>query len=110
MKFLIMNGAGNRFGVFDARNAPGFALSDAQTVEIAKPGGKVMGETGADQIVILRAPKSPDADIFMEIRNQKRPIAASSRQMMAYSIARGLGTLKLQWIWDHPNWIGHKFR
>ena len=71
MKFLIMNGAGNRFGVFDARNAPGFALSDAQTVEIAKPGGKVMGETGADQIVILRAPKSPDADIFMEIRNQK---------------------------------------
>jgi len=71
MKFLIMNGAGNRFGVFDARSAPDFALSDAQTIEIAKPGGKVMGEKGADQIVILRAPKSPDADIFMEIRNQK---------------------------------------
>jgi len=66
-----MNGAGNRFGVFDARSAPDFTLSDAQTVEIAKPGGKVMGEKGADQIVILRAPKSPDADIFMEIRNQK---------------------------------------
>jgi len=66
-----MNGAGNRFGVFDAREAPDFSLTDAQVVEIAKPGGKVMGEKGADQIVILRAPKSPDADIFMEIRNQK---------------------------------------
>ncbi len=71
MKFLIMNGAGNRFGVFDARNAPGFGLSDTQTIEIAKPGGAIMGEKGADQIVILRAPKSGDADIFMEIRNQK---------------------------------------
>ncbi|MEP3654495.1 MAG: diaminopimelate epimerase [Litorimonas sp.] len=71
MKFLIMNGAGNRFGVFDARKAPDFALSDAQTIEIAKPGGKIMGDKGADQIVILRAPKSPGADIFMEIRNQK---------------------------------------
>ena len=71
MRFLIMNGAGNRFGVFDARKAPGFTLSDAETIEIAKPGGKVMGEKGADQIVILRAPKSPEADIFMEIRNQK---------------------------------------
>lgn len=66
-----MNGAGNRFGVFDARNAPGFGLSDTQTIEIAKPGGAIMGEKGADQIVILRAPKSGDADIFMEIRNQK---------------------------------------
>lgn len=71
MNFLIMNGAGNRFGVFDARNAPSFALSDAQVAEIAKPGGKTMGEKGADQIIILRAPKSKDADIFMEIRNQK---------------------------------------
>ena len=66
-----MNGAGNRFGVFDAREMPHFALSDAQTIEIAKPGGKVMGEKGADQIVILRAPKNSKADIFMEIRNQK---------------------------------------
>jgi len=71
MKFLIMNGAGNRFGVFDARKAPGFALSDAQTMALAKPGGPTMGEKGADQIIILRAPKSDKADIFMEIRNQK---------------------------------------
>jgi len=71
MKFLIMNGAGNRFGVFDARHMPDFRLSDEQTIEIAKPGGKIMGEKGADQIVILRAPKSPEADIFMEIRNRK---------------------------------------
>jgi len=70
-----MNGAGNRFGVFDARpeygGAADFTLSDPQTIEIAKPGGKVMGEKGADQVVILRAPKSPKADVFMEIRNQK---------------------------------------
>ena len=71
MKFLIMNGAGNRFGVFDARTAPSFSLSDAQVIEIAKPGGKTMGQKGADQIIILRAPKSDMADIFMEIRNQK---------------------------------------
>jgi len=66
-----MNGAGNRFGVFDARSAPDFTLSDAQIIEIAKPGGKTMGKKGADQVIILRAPKSEDADIFMEIRNQK---------------------------------------
>ena len=71
MKFLIMNGAGNRFGVFDARTTQNFALSDAQVIEIAKPGGKTMGQKGADQIIILRAPKSVTADIFMEIRNQK---------------------------------------
>jgi len=66
-----MNGAGNRFGVFDARKFPDFTLSDAQTMELAKPGGSTMGEKGADQIIILRVPKSEDADIFMEIRNQK---------------------------------------
>ena len=66
-----MNGAGNRFGVFDARDRPDFALNDEQTVAIAKPGGATMGPLGADQIVILRTPKSPKADIFMEIRNQQ---------------------------------------
>jgi diaminopimelate epimerase len=71
MRFLIMNGAGNRFGVFDAREQAAFALDDAQTAAVAKPGGAVMGPKGADQIIILRQPKSPDADIFMEIRNQK---------------------------------------
>jgi len=71
MKFLIMNGAGNRFAVFDARQAPDFALSDAQTIDICKPGSQVMGPKGADQLIIMRAPKSPDASVFMEIRNQK---------------------------------------
>ena len=66
-----MNGAGNRFAVFDARNTPDFALSDAQTIDICAPGSQVMGPKGADQLIIMRAPKSSEANIFMEIRNQK---------------------------------------
>ena len=30
-----------------------------------------MGELGADQLIIMRAPKSKDSDVFMEIWNQK---------------------------------------
>ena len=71
LPFLIMNGAGNRFGVFDARTQPDFALSDAQVAAMAKPDSAVMGPKGADQLIILRAPKSNSAHIFMEIRNQK---------------------------------------
>lgn len=71
MRFLIMNGAGNRFAVFDARAQAGFALSEAQVINLCKPGSQTMGEKGADQLIILRAPKSPDADVFMEIWNQQ---------------------------------------
>lgn len=71
MRFLIMNGAGNRFAVFDARQHPGFVLSEDKVIAMAKPGSSVMGELGADQVVIMRAPKSPQADAFMEIWNQK---------------------------------------
>ena len=71
MDFLIMNGAGNRFAVFDARQAADFTLSDDQVQTISAPGSAAMGPLGADQLIILRAPKSMDADIFMEIRNQK---------------------------------------
>jgi len=75
MRFLIMNGAGNRFAVFDAR--PDFGgnanlrLSDARVKEICAPGSSVMGPKGADQLIILRPPKQAGADIFMEIRNQQ---------------------------------------
>lgn len=71
MDFLIMNGAGNRFAVFDARTRPDFALSDEQVRAISEPGSAVMGPLGADQLIILRNPKANSADIFMEIRNQK---------------------------------------
>ncbi|GLQ20573.1 diaminopimelate epimerase [Algimonas porphyrae] len=71
MNFLIMNGAGNRFAIFDARDLPDFALSDEQVRGISEPGSAAMGPLGADQLIILRKPTSPDADIFMEIRNQK---------------------------------------
>ena len=75
MRFLIMNGAGNRFAVFDARPDFGgearFSLPDAKVKEICAPGSAVMGPKGADQLIILRAPKQAGADIFMEIRNQQ---------------------------------------
>ena len=68
MKFMIMNGAGNRFGVFDAREHPSFAMrSDLAKATAAKDGP--MGELGADQIIVMRQPKSDSADIFMEIWN-----------------------------------------
>lgn len=66
-----MNGAGNRFAVFDARTRPDFALSDAQVRAISEPGSAAMGPLGADQLIILRKPRTEAADIFMEIRNQK---------------------------------------
>ena len=71
MKFLIMNGAGNRFAIFDAREAGDFVLTPAQVKTICEPGSPAMGEKGADQLIILRAPKSDEADIFMEIWNRK---------------------------------------
>lgn len=71
MRFLIMNGAGNRFAVFDARQEAGFSLPIKKVVELCAPGSAVMGKLGADQLIIMRAPKSPDADVFMEIWNQK---------------------------------------
>ena len=66
-----MNGAGNRFAVFDARAAQGFVLSDEKVKVICAQGSEVMGDKGADQLIIMRAPKSAGADVFMEIRNQQ---------------------------------------
>lgn len=57
--------------MFDARQQADFTLSDAQVIDICAPGSKVMGNKGADQLIIIREPKSSDADIFMEIRNQQ---------------------------------------
>ena len=66
-----MNGAGNRFAIFDAREERDFALTPERVKAMAAPGSCTMGEKGADQVIILRDPKSPDADMFMEIWNQK---------------------------------------
>ena len=64
-----MNGAGNRFAVFDARKTPGFALSDAQVAAVCQPGSAAMGPLGADQLIVLRDGHG-DGDVFMEIRNR----------------------------------------
>ena len=66
-----MNGAGNRFAVFDARGDAGFFLSVEKVKNICKPGSSVMGDKGADQLIIIRDPKASGADAFMEIWNQK---------------------------------------
>ena len=71
MNFLIMNGAGNRFAIFDARGDRDFALTPERVKAMAAPGSTTMGEKGADQVIVLRDPKSSDADMFMEIWNQK---------------------------------------
>jgi len=71
MKFLIMNGAGNRFAVFDARKRAGFELSSERVVALARPGSSTMGPKGADQVIVMRTPKAQGADVFMEIWNQK---------------------------------------
>ncbi len=68
MKFIIMNGAGNRFGVFDARAHPGFTMTSDLAKATATKNGP-MGALGADQIIVMRPPKSSGADIFMEIWN-----------------------------------------
>jgi len=71
MKFLIMNGAGNRFAVFDARERSRFELTEERVIALAKPGSSTMGPKGADQVIVMRAPKAQGADVFMEIWNQK---------------------------------------
>jgi len=47
-----MNGAGNRFAVFDAREAAGFVLSEDKVKAICKPASSVMGPKGADQLIV----------------------------------------------------------
>jgi len=66
-----MNGAGNRFAIFDARGKANFALPADKVKTICAPGSDIMGPKGADQLIIMRPPKSDDADIFMEIWNQQ---------------------------------------
>lgn len=68
MKFLIMNGAGNRFGVFDARDMPGFVMTEALAKSVGAKNGP-MGPKGADQIIVMRLPKDKNADVFMEVWN-----------------------------------------
>lgn len=66
-----MNGAGNRFAVFDARGDSGFSLTERYVKQIARPGNDIMGPKGADQVIVLRAPKNNNANLFMEIWNQQ---------------------------------------
>lgn len=60
MRFLKMNGAGNAFAIFDAREKGRLTLAEDQAAAIAKA-------TRADQVIAMEP--SGEADVFMRIWN-----------------------------------------
>lgn len=64
LPFRKMHGLGNDFVVLDAR-AHALDLTEAQVRRISDRHTGV----GCDQFIIVRPPRSPEADAFMEIRN-----------------------------------------
>lgn len=69
MKFYAMNGAGNRFAIFDARGTS-FAMTPDLAKAVGAPGGP-LGEKGCDQIIVMLDPPIQDgtADVYMDIWN-----------------------------------------
>lgn len=65
MKFYVMNGAGNRFAIFDAREQA-MTMSPELARSVGAKGGP-LGPKGADQIMVMRGSKT--ANVFMEIWN-----------------------------------------
>src|SRR5487761_1574985 len=63
-QFLKMHGLGNDFVVLDARR-DALTLGPGATRAIADRHTGV----GCDQLLILEPPRSPEADVFMRIRN-----------------------------------------
>lgn len=69
MKLYVMNGAGNRFAIFDARGSR-FGMTSQLAVKTGAPSGP-LGAKGADQIIVLHDPKSDGgAQVFMDIWNK----------------------------------------
>ena len=69
MKFYAMNGAGNRFAIFDARGT-GFTMTADMAKAVGAKGGP-LGELGCDQIIVMMDAPIDDgsADVFMDIWN-----------------------------------------
>ncbi len=69
MKLYVMNGAGNRFAIFDARGR-GFAMTPELARRVGAKGG-ALGAKGADQIIVLLDPPIADgsAQLYMDIWN-----------------------------------------
>ncbi len=65
----VMNGAGNRFAIFDARGRS-FAMTADLARRVGASGGP-LGEKGADQIIVLLDPPIADgsAQLYMDIWN-----------------------------------------
>ena len=80
MKFWKMNGAGNAFMIFDARETP-FAPTEAQVRQIA-------ADTKADQVIALE--RAPSRDVFMRIWN-----ADGSEVSACGNVTRCVGELML---------------
>ena len=70
MKLYVMNGAGNRFAIFDARGRS-FAMTAELARNIGAPGGP-LGAKGADQIIVLLDPPIAEgsAQLYMDIWNK----------------------------------------
>jgi len=69
MKFYAMNGAGNRFAIFDARGT-GFVMTADLAKAVGAKGGP-LGPAGCDQIIVMMDAPIDDgsADVFMDIWN-----------------------------------------
>lgn len=64
--FRKMNGAGNDFVVFDARQGL-LSLSAEQLQQLASRGNPAT--RGCDQVIVMERPRAGDADVFMRIFN-----------------------------------------
>ncbi|MBL4617869.1 MAG: diaminopimelate epimerase [Robiginitomaculum sp.] len=68
MKFWKMNGCGNEFAIFDARELGNpLVLEHDKIIAISDP---ATGD-GCDQLLAIEQPVSPNSDIFMRIWNSK---------------------------------------
>ncbi|MCA3696417.1 diaminopimelate epimerase [Aquidulcibacter sp.] len=89
MKFAKMNGLGNEIAVLDARDRP--MTLNASAVEALATTGKGIG---FDQLMVLRPPKNPLADVYSEIWNadgSKVAACGNGSRCVAWYVMREMG-------------------
>jgi diaminopimelate epimerase len=89
MKFAKMNGLGNEIAVLDARDRP--MTLNASAVEALATAGKGIG---FDQLMVLRPPKNPLADVYSEIWNadgSKVAACGNGSRCVAWYMMREMG-------------------
>lgn len=95
MKFFAMNGAGNRFAIFDARGSD-FQMSAALAIAVGKAGGP-LGPKGCDQIMVMMDPLITDgsSDVYMDIWNnsgEQVEACGNATRCVAWLIMREAGS------------------